>query len=126
MVLDPKIAIYYSPFKKKWILSAFSGRIDKLYQNMYAIAEDIAIHEMKKYDTLLSFSSLYREYMLKGEYDDVEEIHKKVHDYRNQRVEYHMKVMKEILFKILESEANEKQIKEFTGALKKMDKEKVK
>jgi len=124
MVLDPSFYIKYIP-RKKGFLSNFRGRVDKLYENMYMVAEDLAVHEMLKYEKELNFSNIYKEETFKEGSDDIDEENKKISDYRNQRLEFHMNEMKELLNKILESEEKEKLINDLKERNKKLEKEKI-
>ena len=101
------LKIVYHPFKRKSFYP-FKGDVVKLYQRMYRLAEDIAIHEMRKSALILEFNISYDK-MLKGK-DNDENILNKVSEYRDERVKYHMEQMKEILYKYLEAE-KEKQIR---------------
>jgi len=107
MSIDPSLIkvdkIILQPFKKNAFTLARGG-IDKLYMRMYQLAESLAIHEMKKYDSLLNFKRLYSKVMLKGEIQDHIEIDEEAHKYRDERIQHHMNEMKEILFGYLEIE----------------------
>ena len=107
MSIDPSIIkiekVVLQPFKKN-VFTFARGGIDKLYLRMYQLAESLAIHEMKKYDSFLSFKSLYSEVMLKGECEDIVDIDQKIIKYRDERINYHMDEMKEILFNYMELE----------------------
>lgn len=91
------------PFRKT-TFTISKGGIDKLYMKMYIQAEDIAIHEMKKYDLLLTCKNLWSDAGLGGEHQDIPDVDDKVHKYRDERIQHHMNEMKEILFRYFEIE----------------------
>lgn len=103
------LKIVYRPFKTKTFYP-FRGDVVRLYQRMYQLAESIALHEMRKFESRIRFNKMYRKATLKGEYDDEEVILEKISNYRDERLKYHMEQMKEILYKYLEAE-KEKQIR---------------
>jgi len=86
------------------MFSVSRKNIANLYSEMYQLAEDIAIHEMKKFESRIRFNSIYRKAMLKGLYDDEEVIADKISKYRDERLKHHMDEMKEFLDKYLEIE----------------------
>ena len=99
--------VIFQPFKKN-IFSLARGGVDKLYSNMYRLAEDIAIHEMKKYDLRVHSSSMLKDVLRHEKHDDFIDLQEKVSDFRNERLQHHMDEMKEILFKYLETEKSKK------------------
>lgn len=99
--------IILQPFKKN-IFSLARGGIDKFYLHMYQLAEDLAIHEMKKYDLQIHASNMYKKVMMKGEVEDHDILDEKVSRFRAERLQHHMDEMKEILYKYLETEKSKK------------------
>jgi len=99
--------VILQPFKKN-IFSLARGGIDKLYLRMYQLAEELAIHEMKKYDLRIHTRSLYKTVMRTGEHDDYSELQEKVSIFRAERLQHRMDEMKEILYKYLETEKSKK------------------
>ena len=75
---------------------------------MYALAENLAIHEMKKFDARINFENLYKETFHTGQPEDITEIDKKIWAYRDERIKFHMQEMKEILYKHLETQQKTK------------------
>ncbi|RLF28158.1 MAG: hypothetical protein DRN05_04565 [Thermoplasmata archaeon] len=97
------LKIVYHPFKTKAIYP-FREDVVKLYQRMYQLAENIVIHEMRKFESKLRLNKRYKKVTLKGKYDNEEIILEKISNYRDERLKYHMEQMKEILYKYLEAE----------------------
>ena len=83
------------PFKRN-IFSLSRRNIAKLYEEMYQLAESIAIHEMNKFESRLRFNRAYRKVMLKGEHDDEDVLSEKISNYRDERLNHHMNAMKEL------------------------------
>jgi len=80
--------------------------ITTLYAEMYQLAGDIAIHEMKKVLARLRVNNAYKRYFTGGKIDDPVELNAKVSQYRDERLKYHMDEMKKILLQFLEAESN--------------------
>ena len=78
------------------------GNIVKLYHQMYALAEELAIHDMDVHMTMIDKKSKEKPEENKS---SIEKWVEKVFEYRDQRFEYHFNQMKELLkMKIKEDE----------------------
>ena len=100
------IHIELKPFKKDTYLG--KKGINELYKRMYIIADEIAVHETERYSTLQNFKDLYGHVIRMEDMKDSDKLSEDIGKYRNERVEHHMKEMKEILYKILESQKEKK------------------
>ena len=81
------------------------GDIAKAYEKMYNLAETLAVHEVKLYQTLTTTRTL-KKYEDKNRGDIMGEVLDKVAIYRQKRIQYHISEMKELLKlreKLLES-----------------------
>jgi len=86
MVLDFNLNI------KNMLKLFHKGRVDKIYEKIYSIAENLAIHDTEHYE-----SRVYGEFMVKDKKNIVNDYTLKILKYRTERLEYHMNKMIELL-----------------------------
>ena len=67
------------------------GKIDKLYSRMYSLAEDLAVHEVKLYQSLTS-AKMMRDFKKNDKRDFTEELLDKVVRYRQKRIEFYTSI----------------------------------
>ena len=73
-----------------------SGRIDKVYKKIYDLAEELAVHEMKIYQSLTASKLIKKSVNLENpNFEDI--LLEKVVAYRQKRLQHHINEMKNLL-----------------------------
>lgn len=78
------------------------GKVDKVYEKMYDIAESIAVHEVKQYRDEVYLKSVANKITLSGPQDYViRQI-----EFKRKRIDHHMKKMEDLLKLAIEKGSN--------------------
>jgi len=93
MVLDNRFSQYFFKFNLSKLFS--KGRVDEAYERMYTLAHDLATEELKKNLDFLDIQ-LRKDKNLQGR-EYWEKYLEKILKFKEERIEHHMKEMKELL-----------------------------
>ncbi|MFH1332677.1 MAG: hypothetical protein ABIH53_00365 [archaeon] len=69
-----------------------AGRIGKVYENMYRVAESLGIHETLKMQDII-----YEKHLKSNSENKELKYSKEIMDYRGQRIQHHLDEMKKLL-----------------------------